>query len=273
MTYFGFLGLFVATPIAALALWMWLDVRRGRLLPLELRGLPSLAIIAAHMVIAFVYTTPWDNYLVATRVWWYDPDLVTGITLGYVPVEEYTFFLLQPILTGLLLFALARYLPRQQNPKPMPNNLVRYTALIPTAALWLVSVAMLVNPWPHDTYLGLILVWALIPFMGQLVFGADILWRERLLVFPTIAISTLYLAFADSLAIVSGTWTIDPDQSLPILLGGVLPVEEFLFFLMTNVLIACGATLMASQESRQRVTVLLRRPRRFVERQDAEVLE
>ena len=23
-----------------------------------------------------VYTTPWDNYLVATNVWWYDPALV-----------------------------------------------------------------------------------------------------------------------------------------------------------------------------------------------------
>ncbi len=272
MTYFGFLGLFVGIPIAALALWMWLDARRGKLVPLQLRTLPPLAIIAAHMVIAFVYTTPWDNYLVATRVWWYDPALVTGITLGYVPIEEYTFFLLQPMLSGLLLFTLARYLPRQQNFRPMPDKRIRYAALIITASLWSASVAMLADPWPYDTYLGLILVWALIPFMGQLVFGADILWRERLLVLSTIAISTLYLAFADSLAIASGTWTINPNQSLPILLGGVLPIEEFLFFLMTNILIACGATLMASQESRQRIAVLLRRSRRFVERQNT-VLE
>lgn len=268
MTYFGFLGLFVGIPIVLLALWMWLDARRGRVVPVELRALPPLVVIAAHMVIAFVYTTPWDNYLVATRVWWYDPALVTGITLGYVPIEEYTFFLLQPMLSGLLLFTLARYFPRPQNSASTPARRIRYVALALTAALWLTSVVMLANPWPYDTYLGLILIWALIPFMGQLVFGADILWRERLLVLSTIAISTLYLAFADSLAIASGTWTINPNQSLPILLGGVLPIEEFLFFLMTNVLIACGATLMASQESRQRLTVLLNRSRRSVERHE-----
>lgn len=271
MTYFGFLGLFVCVPIVVLALWMWIDARRGRVVPSGLRTLPALAIIAAHMVIALVYTTPWDNYLVATRVWWYDPALVTGITLGYVPIEEYTFFLLQPILTGLLLFTLARYLPRPQNSEPK-NGRLRYVSVALTAVLWLASIAMLVDPWPHDTYLGLILIWALIPFMGQLAFGADILNHERLLVFATIAVSTLYLAFADSLAILSGTWTINPDQSLPILLGGVLPIEEFLFFLMTNVLIACGSTLMAAHESRQRITVLMHRVRRSTERRES-VLE
>jgi lycopene cyclase domain-containing protein len=62
-------------------------------------------------VIAVVYTTPWDNYLVATGVWWYDPQLVTGLVLGWVPIEEYTFFIVQPILAGLWLLMLMRYLP------------------------------------------------------------------------------------------------------------------------------------------------------------------
>ena len=36
-------------------------------------------------MIAVVYTTHWDNYLVATRVWWYDPALVSGIgVINYV---------------------------------------------------------------------------------------------------------------------------------------------------------------------------------------------
>lgn len=45
-----------------------------------------------HVVLAVVYTAPWDNYLVATGVWSYNPGLVTGVTLGWVPIEEYTFF-------------------------------------------------------------------------------------------------------------------------------------------------------------------------------------
>ena len=53
------------------------------------------------VLIAVAYTTPWDNYLVATNVWWYDESLVTGLKLGWVPIEEYTFFVLQTLMTGL----------------------------------------------------------------------------------------------------------------------------------------------------------------------------
>ena len=42
-------------------------------------------------------------HLVATQVWWYDPQLVTGLLIGWVPIEEYLFFILQPLLTGLWL--------------------------------------------------------------------------------------------------------------------------------------------------------------------------
>ena len=52
-------------------------------------------------MVAVLYTTPWDNYLVATGVWWYDPHLVAGLVLGWVPIEEYTFFILQTLAMGL----------------------------------------------------------------------------------------------------------------------------------------------------------------------------
>ena len=53
------------------------------------------------ILVAVTYTTPWDNYLVATGVWWYDENLVTGVTFGYVPIKEYTFFVVQTVLTGM----------------------------------------------------------------------------------------------------------------------------------------------------------------------------
>ena len=75
-----------------------------------------------HVLLAVVYTTPWDNYLVATGVWYYDPQLVSGIVLGWVPIEEYTFFVLQTILTSLVLLFVAR---RWHGPRgrPAPNQL------------------------------------------------------------------------------------------------------------------------------------------------------
>ena len=58
-------------------------------------------------VTAFVYTTPWDNFLVFREVWSYPPDRVLG-RVGYVPYEEYAFFVLQTLISGLLLLLLMR---------------------------------------------------------------------------------------------------------------------------------------------------------------------
>jgi lycopene cyclase domain-containing protein len=46
-------------------------------------------------ILAVIWTTPWDNYLVASGVWHYDPKKVWNVILGYVPLEEYLFFVLQ----------------------------------------------------------------------------------------------------------------------------------------------------------------------------------
>jgi lycopene cyclase domain-containing protein len=97
------------------------------------------------------------------------------------------------------------------------------------------------------------LVWALPPIMLQLAFGADILLRHYRLVLLTLLPLTFYLSAMDILAIGAGTWTIDPAQSLNILLAGRLPIEEFIFFLLTNTLIVFGMTLAIAAESRQRI--------------------
>jgi len=252
MTYFGFLGIFLVIPIVLLWTLNVRDARRGKFLPSGLRSWPAWIIVAAHALIALVYTTPWDNYLVATRVWWYDPALVTGFVIGYVPIEEYTFFVLQPLLTGAWLLMLARHLPLSTAPYPSNPQRLRRAVTLAIGLIWLASVAILVTGWQPGTYLALLLAWALPPVMLQTAFGADILWRHRRLIMLTIIPMTLYLAAADKLAITSGTWTINPQQSLNIFLLGRLPIEEFIFFLMTNVLIAVGVALVASVESKSR---------------------
>jgi len=98
-----------------------------------------------------------------------------------------------------------------------------------------VALGYLIGGWPPATYLAITLVWALPPIGLQLIFGADILWRHIRLVLLTIIPMTIYLSAADSLAITSGTWTIDPDQSTGIFLGS-LPIEEAIFFLLTNMI-------------------------------------
>lgn len=258
MTYFGFLALFLGIPLVILAVVSWWDQRRGRSLPLRLHSWPARFVILAHVVVAVLYTTPWDNYLVATGVWWYDPALVAGIVLGWVPLEEYTFFVLQTLAMGLLIMALAKRLPLSQSSiTPSPNQLtVRVAATIITALVWLVSTVALLSGWQSFTYLTLILSWALIPVMGQLALGADILWRYRGLVLWALVPASLYLGWADSWAIGAGTWVIDPAQSTGILLGN-LPLEEGLFFFMTNVLVVFGMVLVLAAESQARAPAAL----------------
>ena len=251
MTYFGFLALFLGIPLILLGGATYYDYHQNKKLPPTLHGRRPWLIILLLIIIAVLYTTPWDNYLVATGVWWYDPHLVTGLVWGWVPIEEYTFFVLQTLFTGLWLLFLARRLLVPGFPFS-PNNKVRWGITLITGLIWIVSVAILVTGWRPGIYLALELVWALPPIILQLAYGADILWHYRRLVLATILSTTLYLSFADALAIGSGTWTIDPAQSLNIFLGGHLPVEEFFFFLLTNTLVTFGMILILAHESRDK---------------------
>ncbi len=243
MSYFGFLARFLGIPLLALVLLLAVDRRRGRRLPESLSRAPAWRALLVLAVLAVVYTTPWDNYLVATSVWWYDPRLVAGITLGWVPIEEYTFFVLQTLLTGSWLIWLGLHLSPVSWPPPRRAGL-RWVSAAALALLWLLSLVILRSGWGPGTYLVLALAWMLPPIILQLAVGADLLWHQRRLVAAALLPPIIYLSAADALAIGSGTWTIDPAQSTGILLGGVLPVEELVFFVLTNTLIVFGMVLM-----------------------------
>lgn len=104
MTYLLFLILFLGVPIVALVLLL----RDGSVL---LRNAGRLAGLAA---VALIYTTPWDNYLAASRLWIYERSLTLGIFIGFVPLEEYLFFVLHTLLVGLLaLYLYRRFYPDQ----------------------------------------------------------------------------------------------------------------------------------------------------------------
>lgn len=246
MTYFGFLLVFLILPLAILFAWIWHDRGRGR---------PPWETLLIAALVAVVYTTPWDNYLVASGIWWYDTNLVAGLTFGWVPVEEYLFFILQPLLVGMWLICLKRFLPDGGMPFVSPR--LRRASLGLAAVVWVAGLAILLSNWPPGRYLGLELAWGVPPLALQLVFGADILWRERRRLSLAIIPSVLYLSAADAVAISFGTWTISPEFSLGILIAGVLPIEEFFFFLLTTILVAFTVTLLTSPQSTQRVARIL----------------
>ncbi len=261
MTYFDFLLRFVILPILFflfIALW---DETRSKHINGFRNGKAVWMAIGIHVLLAVTYTTPWDNYLVATGVWYYNPDLVTGIVLGYVPIEEYTFFIVETILAGLWWWFLARrlhpLLPKGEAPgvrgRFIPNKQLIYVSTFVFAFLWLLFTYLFFFGEEKWTYLSITLFWALPPILLQLLFGADILWHYRKLVFLSIFVPGTYLSLMDIVALNETTWSISPAQTTGILFFGILPLEEVVFFFITNVLIAFGMTLFLANVNEGRV--------------------
>ncbi len=118
------------------------------------------------------------------------------------------------------------------------------------------------------TYLVLILIWAVPIILIQWLVGADILLKRWKVLLPGILLPTLYLTSVDSMALRSETWTINPTQMLNIFLPIInVPLEEGVFFLVTNTLIVQGVILIWMPEMRQRLRALFRHLMRLLRRQ------
>jgi len=229
MSYFAFHLIFILPPILLLAINQRQPVA-------GIGGSKAWLALPLMALIALLYTTPWDNYLIWRDVWHYGKGRVVG-TVGYVPIEEYLFFLLQPILTGLWLYwLLATY-------KDAPQQSSAATRAVGTGfwlALSLAGALMLrCNP---GVYLGLILAWAGPVLALQWAVGGVQLWeRKRIWLLGTV-IPTLYLWVADRFAIAQGIWSISDTYTTGLNLFG-LPLEEATFFLVTNLLVVQGLLL------------------------------
>ena len=224
LTYLEFHLLFVVPPLALLAV----AVRPSRA---EWAGIGLLALLA------FAYTTPWDNYLIYRGVWSYGEGTLLG-RVGYTPFGEYAFFALQPVLTGLWYYRVAPEIGPEEPPAP-------FRARTAGAAAWLALALAggLLLTAPSGYYMGAILLWAGPVAALQWGFGGPVLYRHRRLLAVAVGVPTLYLCFADAIAIGNGVWTISPALSSGVLVLG-LPIEEAVFFLVTNVLVVNGLVLL-----------------------------
>ncbi|RLM56416.1 lycopene cyclase domain-containing protein [Halobellus sp. Atlit-31R] len=187
-------------------------------------------------VVALVYTTPWDNLLIAHGVWWYGAE-TTVATIWHAPLEEYLFIVVQPWLTALWLSHLS-FSPKW----PSASRPVRSRV----AALGL-AVALGIAGWfllgtDATFYLGSILTWAAPVLALQWVVGAPQLWARRRAVVLGTLVPTLYLCVADRIAIEYGIWILSEQYTTELYIAG-LPVEEAMFFLVTNLFVVQGLVL------------------------------
>jgi len=202
-------------------------------------------------VLAFAYTTPWDSYLIRRGAWRYGEGAVAARFLA-VPLGEYLFFVLQPVLTALWLYLLPAGPPERP---ARGDGGAAATVGGPVVTLGeralgaggggLVALAgWLALGLDGGLYLGMLLLWAAPVLAIQWAFGWPYLWARHRVVALAVAVPTLYLWVADRLALALGIWELSPDlttgYAVP-LLG--LPVEEAAFFVLTNLFVVQGLVL------------------------------
>ena len=214
---------FVGVPLVSV---LWIAFRKGKINQSNISGILALSLIA------LIYTTPWDNYLIFRGVWTYPPDAVVG-KLGYVPLEEYGFMILQTWLAGVL-FALLPFT------KEIPSLHFSPLASLPAFFLGVLGYFLLMSD--QGTYAGLILVWACPPLALQWSLGLRALIGTYKVWLMPWALLIIYLCLADSFAISKGIWSLNPETRSGWELGN-LPIEEALFFTFTNLFVFQGLCL------------------------------
>jgi lycopene cyclase domain-containing protein len=196
-------------------------------------------------IMAVLYTTPWDNYLIYRGVWSYNLTRISqSLRIGFVPLEEYCFFILQPVLTGLyLLFFSNRYRAETQDWfKPAARHwLPRAVGGLIGAVLGLLGIVAIYQGG-HWTYFGLIFAWASPVLCFHWLYGGDHLWRARRVFLASLVSATIYLWVVDRIALEWKIWSISPALSSGWDLLG-LPAEEAAFFFVTNMFVIQGLLL------------------------------
>jgi lycopene beta-cyclase len=93
------------------------------------------------------------------------------------------------------------------------------------------------------TYIVFELAWGLPVLAVQWAVGHVYLRRARRTLAFAVLVPTLYLSLADGVAISQGIWTLHSDRILGVRVGAV-PVEEMVFFLLTNAMVAQSVILL-----------------------------
>jgi len=189
--------------------------------------------------VALAYTVPWDNYLIERGVWWYGEGVVAA-TIWHAPIEEYLFIVVQPVVVALWL---DRVTMTDDAAPPDPLSVAARTRA-PGAAAGLVvgAVGVALRTRPETLYLGAILAWAGPVLSLQWGFGWPQLRARWRTLAVAVAVPTAYLWLIDWVALRNGIWALAPDHTTGWTLFG-LPVEEAVFFLVTNLFVVQGLLL------------------------------
>ena len=96
----------------------------------------------------------------------------------------------------------------------------------------------------HGTYLVYELAWALPVIAIQWAAAWRELWRWRRLLVVAVLLATAYLGACDAFALGHGIWRVDSSRVVGVY-AGALPLEELVFYFVTNIMAAQGFVMIA----------------------------
>ena len=205
---------------------------------IEALGLVLLAVM--------IFTTPWDNLAAKWGIWGF-PREKYSTRLGYLPVEEYAFFLLQSGNIMLAVRALFHFFPDWQTGQETEVGKWTLICLVVSVIPWIFVVVQLrllrrvagpcVNYAVH-------LAWFLPVIYTQWILAPWLFWGHAGLLALVTAAFGIYYTLADLAAVRAGTWFFDEKQITGVKLGGILPWEEIAFFFLTSLLVAQSYLLL-----------------------------
>lgn len=98
--------------------------------------------------VAFLTASPWDNYIVYHKAWWYCPTCVTAL-IGYVPLEEYMFFIIMSLMTVAFSNLVMRWrLPSVFLKPETPAFQSMCVRFLPVMAFLALTIKAWVSPYP-----------------------------------------------------------------------------------------------------------------------------
>ncbi len=233
MTYWQF-HLVFTVPLFGLVLWL----NRHNKQALSSRSCFGIGLLT---LLAVSYTTPWDSYLIKEKIWSYHPENIL-FTIYRIPIEEYFFFIIQTSIGCLFIaFLLFREKKNKQNLAMKIGR--RQVALFAIMTISLFASWFAFSRAPQYLYLKLIIYWSLPVLFLQWSLGSSILLQNKTTLLRGVFFLTAYFWVADIVAIHLQIWFF-PEQTISgLTLLGVLPLEEALFFLVTNIMVVQGYIL------------------------------
>lgn len=228
LTYATFHALFVALPIVGLSVGASVVDERT---PLRRRDAAGIVIL---VLLALAYTAPWDRHLIQRGVWGYGTGAVL-LRVASIPIEELAFIALQPILTGL-------WVARLDTAGSAGVIALRDRILGVVAAGVILLVGLALIATPATFYLGAIMAWGAPILAIQWGFDWPYLRARWRTVVAGVAVPTAYLCFIDAIAIEQGVWYLSGQYTTGLTIGA-LPMEEAVFFIVTNLFVVQGIVL------------------------------